>query len=97
MTISIPDFLDKLREALSIGEVQQAARLATVAISTSNDRTAIRLGEFNDVAVFLPSAKSAEFESVQNRICHGEEIPDGATVFYLPDVRQIPKRMVEDQ
>jgi hypothetical protein len=68
MAMSVAHFADEFRKRPGIGQVQQRAGLAAVAVTTSDDRTTIGPRQFNDRSILFRGTETAEFEGVKESI-----------------------------
>jgi len=89
------NLVDKLGEAFCVGQVHHGAGLAAVAVTTGDDELVPALGQLQDCLILFPAAQAAEFESVNVHAQIGEEPANSVGVARLPNVGQIPQRVVQ--
>ena len=92
-----PDFVNKFREALGARQVQGAAGLASMPVSTRDEQPPPEPGQFDNAVVFAPATGSVEFKGVQESDVNLQESPEDLRVSLPPHAAQIPEGMVKDQ
>src|ERR1700680_3978411 len=91
------DFVNKFREALGARQVQGAAGLASMPVSTRDEHPPPEPGQFGDAVVFAAATGSVEFKGVQEPDVNLQESPEDLRVSSWPHAAQIPEGMVKDQ
>ncbi len=89
-------FVNKLREASRIGEIQDCAGLDAVAITAADHRLIPLLSEFQHGPVFFPASQPTQFESMHEvpELC--DKIGERLYVVLPANSREIPHGVIQN-
>src|SRR5215471_13843688 len=79
------DLVDKLRESFGVREIEGSTWLASVPVSTRDQRSPPAISQCNDAVVLNPAPGSVEFERMHESHITTQKLIEDFSVSLLPD------------